>query len=59
MRPQIRFEKEQYAQIEKLAAMGCTDEEMAAVMGVSNVWRPGVADPPRKAPARAERQGCC
>lgn len=40
MRPTIKFDKDQYAQIEKLAAMGCTDEEMAAVMGVSlSTWK--------------------
>lgn len=40
MRPTIKFEKEQYAQIAKLSEMGCTDEEMAAVMGVSlSTWK--------------------
>lgn len=40
MRPQIQFEKDQYDQIEKLAALGCTDEEMASVMQVSlSTWK--------------------
>ena len=40
MRPTIKFNKEQYAQIAKLAEMGCTDEEMAAVMNVSlSTWK--------------------
>lgn len=40
MRPTIKFEKEQYAQIAKLAEMGCTDAEMAAVMQVSlSTWK--------------------
>jgi len=40
MRPTIKFEKEQYAQVAKLAEMGCTDEEMAAVMQVSlSTWK--------------------
>lgn len=40
MRPTIKFEKEQYAQIAKLAEIGCTDEEMAAVMQVSlSTWK--------------------
>ena len=40
MRPQIRFEKEQYAQIAKLAEIGANDEEMAAVMQVSlSTWK--------------------